>query len=206
MSVKDGRKTINTMKKLFLLLIMSLFFYLGYSQDDSYTGLQLTVGYTPKQVTSLNDKGNAVSFDIMGIEWFNDFNDPVAYGLGYGLGIRSYNKIDNNAILNSEDPYKQSVTRFDVHIGPAMAVGVTGVALLLSPQFGLWYAGMSNDGPKINFTTTLSADLVFGIISVGISYSALSRRLVSTNWSIYNPENSYILIKPALEFRAGIAI
>lgn len=61
------------------------------------------------------------------------------------MGVRSYNKISNDAILNSDDPYKQSMTRFDIHVGPVFAMGV----LVLSPQFGLWYAGMSDNGPKV---------------------------------------------------------
>lgn len=194
------------MKKIILLLALGLFTYTVYAEndgDDIPVTYQITVGYTPRQATSLNDEGNAVSVDFMSMLLSDAEESPIIIGAGIGLGIRSYNKINNDAILGL-DPYKQSLTRFDLHTGPIIGVVGHGVALFLSPQFGLWYAGMSSEGPKVNFTTTLNADLVLGLVSIGASYSALSRRLVTTDWNIYSPDNSYILVKPALEFRLGI--
>ncbi|MDR0725289.1 MAG: hypothetical protein LBF59_04685, partial [Prevotellaceae bacterium] len=121
------------------------------------------------------------------------------------LGIRNYRKIPNENILNTDDPYKESVTRFDIHMGPGIGFGYKDVKCFVSPQFGLWYAGISNKGLKVNSTAAISGDIIIHMVSLGVTYRMSSPRLVSTNRRFSNnPENAYILIKPALEFRVGV--
>ncbi|MDR1113327.1 MAG: hypothetical protein LBL18_06185 [Bacteroidales bacterium] len=201
------------MKKIILVMLYVFASYAMYSQN----GFQISGGYIPSQELLINDdsrqdvsagkNSNAITFDISG--WiFSDLENPFTLGVGYGLGIRSYRKIPKEALLNTDDPYAESATRFDIHAGPAVGFGAADYAyLVLSPQFGLWYAGMSNAGPKVNFIAALTADLIIGrVVSLGITYRATSPRLVSTDWNIYNIRNSYILIKPALEFRLSLFI
>jgi hypothetical protein len=181
----------------------------AYGQDDDLPGaLQISFGYIPEQQLSVNDNSNAITFDITGWPLFGASDDREyahwLFGLGVGLGIRNYRKIPNEALLNTDDPYKTSATRFDIHLGPGGGFGYEAVRCFFSPQFGLWYAGMSNDGPKVNGTIAISGDLIIYMVSLGVTYRVSSTRLVSTNWSFDNPANAYILINPAWEFRLGV--
>ncbi|MDR1055883.1 MAG: hypothetical protein LBL90_08715 [Prevotellaceae bacterium] len=195
------------MRRNILLIIYILVSYSIYAQDR---GFQISGGYIPSQELSINkittiNNSNAITFDASG--WiFSDLENFFALGGGAGLGIRSYRKIPNEMLLNTNDPYKESATRFDIHAGPAIGFGSSDYAFfVLSPQFGLWYAGMSSDGPKVNFTTAFTLDLIIAkIVSLGITYRITSPRLVSTDWNFYNVQNSYMLIKPAFEFRLGL--
>ena len=186
------------MRKVTLFILSLTINYLLSAQGG---GVQISAGYVPKQETSVNSKGSAITFDALGWKFIDE--NTFFWGLGGGIGIRSYRELPKESIINSDDPYKNYATRFDLHVGPAIGLGGEKIiACVVSPQFGFWYAGMSNDGPKVNFTTSANLDLVFGnIVSIGLTDRITSTRLVSTNWNIYNPENSYILIKPALEYR-----
>ncbi|MDR3350891.1 MAG: hypothetical protein LBN98_04520 [Prevotellaceae bacterium] len=184
--------------------------YGQYEDDGDRGALQISFGYIPSQKLSVSDKSNAITFDITGWPIFGSTGGDedafhCLFGLGAGLGIRSYRKIPTDALLNTDDPYQTSATRFDVHLGPGIGFGYgNAIHCFFSPQFGLWYAGMSNGGPKVNGTIAISGDLMIYMLSFGVTYRMSSPRLVSTNWNIDNPENAYILIKPALEFRMGV--
>jgi hypothetical protein len=201
------------MKRMIFFIVCVFASYTMYAQN----GFQISGGYIPSQKLLINDdsrqdvstgkSSNAITFDISG--WmFSDLESPFTLGGGGGLGIRSYREIPKEALLNTDDPYAESATRFDIHIGPAVGFGaVDNAYLVLSPQFGLWYAGMSNEGPKMNFTTAFTLDLIVKrVVSLGITYRATSPRLVSTDWDVDNIRNSYILIKPALELRLSLFI
>jgi hypothetical protein len=203
--------TRTAMKYICLVMCMVFPFISAYGRDDDdhvYGTTQMSIGYIPSQELSVNKNSNAITFDftswILGVlsGYEDDFH--TMFGVGGGFGIRSYRKIPNDALISTDDPYQESATRFDVHLGPGIGLGYNTVRCFVSPQFGLWYAGMSNGGPKVNGTTAISCDVTIAALSLGITYRMSSPRLVSTNWSISNPANAYILIKPALEFRIGV--
>ena len=190
-----------TINKVVLFAVFMIFSSTFFAQEN---GLQITGGYIPNQKLSVNPKSSAITFDMTG--WlFTDLENYASFGFGGGFGIRSYRNIAPEELLNSDDPYKKNAARFDVHVGPGLGFGYAyGLYFVLSPQFGLWYAGMSNAGPKLNFTTALNADMVLGgVVTLGVTYRPTSSRLVSTNWS-FGSSNSYIQIEPALEFRIGL--
>jgi hypothetical protein len=206
-AVSCRRKTTTAMKYICLIVCIVFSYIRTYGQDDNHGALQVSFGYIPEQKLSVNDKSDAFTFDITGWPLLGVSGDEESahclFGLGGGLGIRTYRKIPNETLLNTDDPYKTSATRFGVHIGPGVGFGYNAVRCFISPQFGLWYAGMSNEGPKVNGTIAISGDLIIYMVSIGATYRISSSRLVSTNWSFDNPENAYILIKPAWEFRIG---
>ena len=209
LNIKSRR---NHSKIVFLIFFLTISLTMAYARDDDdddeFFALQISVGYIPNQELSVTPNSNAITFDIA--EWYlgcigekNSFHGLL--GFGGGLGIRGYRKIPNEALLNTAgDKFQTSATRFDIHLGPGVGFGYNIVQCFVTPQVGLWYAGMTNEGPKVNGTFALSGDLIISILSLGVTYRMSSPRLVSTDWSFSGPGNSYILIKPALEFRIGV--
>jgi len=194
------------MKTSFLIIFCIL---IAYSAKCQVNWGQISFGYIPTQKSSVNDKGDALTADLT---WWQ-FNEDrfFTWGYGGGAGIRSYRKLPNN-ILNSDDPFKTSLTRFDVHVGPAIALGPPLVRLVVSPQAGLWYAGTTASLsspfiPHVNFTVAATADLVIArYVSLGVTYRATSLELVTGNGDYDDPTSSYISIKPAWEFHIGLNI
>ena len=190
------------------MCFLALFVFVGYFAFAQFQGGQLSFGTIPKQEYSIVDvmdiSGKAITFNAT--YWYYG-ETRFAPGIGAGLGIRNYKGIPSEYIINSDDPYKKNMTRFDIHVSPALTIGDYRqfVKLFVYPQLGLWYAGMSNQGPKVNGTVALCADLIAaGSLAFGITYRVTSSRLVSTDWNVDTMANSYILIKPAVEFRLSL--
>jgi len=199
------------MKKLHILTVLMSVSNLVFAQ---YGGAQLSVGRINLQEMSINNEetriGTVNTFDIS-VYGLTDVEDPryIFGGFGGGVGIRTYKNIPSEMILHSKDPYKTSLTRFDLHVGPLLGVGVYPyVNLVVSPQFGLWYGGWLSGGPKFNGNIALNADLIlYRILSVGVTYRATSTTTVSWDGDMGPAsKTTYIFFKPALEFRIGIGL
>mgnify|MGYP000902520776 CR=1 FL=1 len=189
------------MKKIAFFILITLSGISSYSQGY----VQLVFGYTPLQATSVNTKGTANAYEINMIG-ISDGSFVVGGGK-LGVGVYTFRGIPNEEIYNTKDPFKKSMSRIDIHAAPMLGVGTHIVKLVCSPQFGLFYCGMTSNGPKLNTTLKLDADLIIAnAVSLGISYSPFNLKLVSTNWNSTYLDESYILIKPSLQFKISLLI